>query len=1005
MIATAAPAAYAEDVPLGLAVEMPGGGSVDEIYVAFVRPERPWTRPTLEVVTSPTSTISVPAGDYRVIAGVPQYGLIMTDPIRVDPSRNRKLRLIFPSTRHISGTTRDTDGNPLSGVTVGDVNSFVEAPLGRVSELALRFMRPSWQTMSGPDGEWSLRVPSEGSVQIVAVASGYSVVWQENAARKPETIDFILSRGATLRVETSDVSPDYVITLEAVVKESAVPPAWQAQFWARHVRAPVLEWSSLAPGRYDVYLQHPDPRGLGPAAKLGTVELEPKRATELRAEALKINSNARSVSSVLIRPVAHFDGRSLSTFGRDARGGPREVAHATEEVSGGTLLHLDTSVAGPPFFGTTDEHFLALPVAAEVNAASVSPRGEASLQVRTVGASVPIPTTGMVTVVGCPNSGSVRIPVAVANRGKVNFAAPAGCSSLFLEFDPFSPIFIAKQLRAGLPEWLGERTLVASGRAAIRVAHGDGAPVSDAIVSVSVSAHGSQPATPLAQVTTSPDGWVRFERLPVGHDLTIVARSPEGEHSAVETIRTDPTRETVIDPLTIPKSAHLIVTARLDPEFVRQFPKGSILSLFIEPLDISGERRSKRPSGVDPIDLGRFLPGRWQLGAIVTAGEGAQPIIIEEIDLEEGEERLLEAVVTPLVFRGRVTGSTPDLTGNIDILSAKASDAVPSVALSSSGEFVAMLPRRDMYFVGVRPRSTGRMIWVGNTSFSDPAQMVEVVLPTGSVVARVRADGQPVSDVMVMARMEHQPTTDVPLVALPVRTGADGQARIEGLLAGAWIVFVPEGKYGEKRVTVSSDVTHVDLDLTEGLAVSGVVSDAAGAAVAGAKVTCLLPGPGGVPHLRVAFSQSDGSFDVGGRSPNRTMVLCSVTSFSGAQGYRVVPGEPARLVLSPSPASLTVSPLPPVDRFSSLWLMSSDRRLIDVSPYVARTPGDVSLIIPALAPEAWQLVRVTSPGDWLAIASGVGLPTEVATVTLKPNERKIVKLQNSGMGERSNEAR
>lgn len=475
-----------------------------------------------------------------------------------------------------------------------------------------------------------------------------------------------------------------------------------------------------------------------------------------------------------------------------------------------------------------------------------------------------------------------------------------------------------------------------------------------------------------------------------------MAQSSDGDRSIVETIRTEPTQLKVIDPLRLPKPATLLVEPELDRDFIAQFPDGSILSLFLEPLDSSAERRTVPAAGEDRVEFARLLPGRYQLGAIITAGqEGNQPLICEQIELKAGEAKRMKAVISPLIFRGRIAGDGRDLSGNIDILSLKRSDPVPSVPVTSSGEFVAILPRRGTYFVGVRPRSTGQLIWVGNTPFLEPSQPVMIELPQGVIVARVRADGRPRADVMVMARMQHMPTTDVPFITMPVKTGASGEARIEGLLPGQWVVFLLDGGHAQKSVTVSNaEVADVELALTSGLPVTGTVMETFGLPVSGAKVSCILPGPDGVPYVRLAYTGNDGAFDLGDRVSSRLTILCSVTSFAGAQGYRVVAGDHARLVLPSNASSLTVRSLPEMDRFSGLWLVSRDGRVIEVSSYVPRLPGKVTLRIPALAPDAWKLVRVSSLAEWMALTTGGGGLGEIIDVTLKPDERKTVDLDD-----------
>ena len=66
-----------------------------------------------------------------------------------------------------------------------------------------------------------------------------------------------------------------------------------------------------------------------------------------------------------------------------------------------------------------------------------------------------------------------------------------------------------------------------------------------------------------------------------------------------------------------------------------------------------------------------------------------------------------------------------------------------------------------------------------------------------------------------------------------------------------------------------------------------------------------------------------------------------------------------------------------------------------VSSYAPRVAGPATLTIPALAPDSWKLVRVTSPAEWMALASGGGPLPGIADVILEPNERKTVDLKTT----------
>jgi hypothetical protein len=994
----AALSARTNDVPVKVVVEWQGK-PVEGAYVALVPPERPWSRPAAEkVAEGATVTLDVPEGEYRVLAGARGKGMKASETVHVVASAKNEVRVSLPGVRPVTGTVRDEAGKPLAGVTIGEVNAFIEAPLGRASELATRHLGADWSVQSAADGTWSLPVAADTKNPIVAQAAGYATTWHVRGDSEAEPVALVMKRGAALRATFDREAPDLAVTLTAKGETDSVPAAWQAQFRARRVLKTALEWTSLAPGEYDVHVQQWDPRTFSPAVKLGTVSLESGATGEIRHELPQPKAPPKSVASVLVRPIPRFDPATIEVFGRDGRGGPRSVPRVAERVSGGTLLYLDTTGVTAPFFGTTKDHqFVVIPEAKDerVPVAAVLDGGGASLQVKVAGESIPIPVAAMATFHGCPGAGKVAVPFAVAKGGKAELPAPAGCMNFVLDFEPFSPLVFTRQLSVGDPEWLGEFTLYAAGRAAVRVATGEGTGVAGAIVSVSAeTAGGSQSSVAVAEQTTGPNGWARFERLPAGRALSVVARSAEGDRSVVETILPEPMRETILDPLRIPKSASVVVKPKLDRNFLAQFPGGHILTLMLEPIEGGGERQSEQVEGAERVEFSRLVPGRWQLMAMVGTGRGYQPMVGEQLDVEPGETVEITALFEPLVFRGRVLGMTGDLTGNIDILGTRRSDVVPSVPVSSTGEFVAILPRRDTYFVGFRTRDVPRSIWVGNTPFVDPSQPVDIRLPEGVIVARLRQDGRPLAGAMVMARLQDEPNS--PVVAAPVKTGEDGQARFEGLLPGRWVVSVMNAGHAQKSVTVSAgEPAYADLEVTAGLAVTGMVSDTFGSPVAGAKVACLLPGPDRLPLARWAFSGDDGSFELRDRVAGRTTVLCSVTSFHGVQGYRAVAGEPARLVVPSNPASLRVTSLPPMDRVSSLWLVSRDGRLIDVTSYAPRTPGALTLTIPALAPDAWKLVRVSSAADWMALAAGGGPLPGIADVTLEPNERKTVDLKTT----------
>lgn len=212
------------------------------------------------------------------------------------------------------------------------------------------------------------------------------------------------------------------------------------------------------------------------------------------------------------------------------------------------------------------------------------------------------------------------------------------------------------------------------------------------------------------------------------------------------------------------------------------------------------------------------------------------------------------------------------------------------------------------------------------------------------------------------------------LETLQTKTDRKGEARLDGILPGTWVVSArdEEGKgHAEKSVSVSDkEAACVDLELEGVVSLKGTVREAFGAPPPGARVACILPGADGLAHLVSASTSDDGTFSIDGKKISPSSVPCSVTSFSGAQGYRVTPGESADLILPAAPAELQVLSLPPVNRLSTLWLVSQDGRLVDVTAYIQRGSETAMLVIPAVAPDQWKLVRVSSLADWVALTSG-----------------------------------
>ncbi|HEX8407831.1 MAG TPA: carboxypeptidase-like regulatory domain-containing protein [Thermoanaerobaculia bacterium] len=1005
---SAGPPAQA-DVPVRILVRSADDGPVEKAYVALLPPYRPWNRPLAEsVTTAATASLHVPAGAYRLVAGAPGNGVAIRQVLIAADEKN-ELTVRLPALAAVTGTVRDAEGNPVPNATIADVNALVEAPLGRLSELAARQFGTTWKTESAADGTWSLPLPAGARNPIVATAPGYAVAWRSPKTAGDAAAAFVLQRGGKLRVTLDRADPELVVTLAHNASDSAVPAGWQAQLWGRRATTPLLEWDSLPAGQYDVFAQRLDPRSFSGATRLATVSVERGAQRELRVQLPAAKTPAATVRTLFLEQIAPDELAQLETYGRDTAGVPKRIAHALDQASGGTLLYLNADGARPPFFATTRDRFIAAradhadsyghmpPMALAVD------RGGASLFVHTADRTLELPPAGTATFHDCQTAKSVTVPVEIRKDGSMSFPAPATCKSFLLEVEPFGPLAFARSLPAGLPEWLGEFTLYASGRAAIRVVRENDTPVADAKVDVYAKTEaGKSTVVPVTTKQSQADGWTYFERLPAGRELIVVAENAQGDRSAGEPFRVQPAAEAIVDPLRIPTPATLIVEPKLDPLFVQQFPQSHIEMLVIDAVgSTSVEQRRAEPGEGGRVTFDRLQPGRWELTALLSTGTSMQPLRVQQVELSAGQSERIAPTIKPLVFRGRATWRGKGVRGNIDIRGSQRTDLLPSVPLSETGEFTAILPRRDTYYVDVRTREPDLIVWIGEVPFTEPAQSVEIVLPEGEVVATVRSGGRPAANVPVYARAQRDASNGVqPLQIFPVSTNARGEARLSGLLPGPWVVFAEaeDGKrYAEKSVTVStSEAARVELEVAGAPSIEGRVLEAFGAPVPAAAVACILSGADGLPHVANATTADDGTFRISGQTNPRAAVLCSVTAASGVQGYRVVAGEPADLLLPASPAALQVLSLPPLNRLTSLWLIARDGRLVDVSRYVHSSGTAATLTLSAVAAEPWKLVRVSSLAEWHALATGAGamLPS-LRDITLKPGERARIDLKES----------
>ena len=144
-----------------------------------------------------------------------------------------------------------------------------------------------------------------------------------------------------------------------------------------------------------------------------------------------------------------------------------------------------------------------------------------------------------------------------------------------------------------------------------------------------------------------------------------------------------------------------------------------------------------------------------------------------------------------------------------------------------------------------------------------PARIAAVAPTSASLTVRVtwRDDGAPVASVAVLCRLLQETGT----FAI---TDARGEARFEGLAPGDYRIGMPDANSEQVALTAGADV-RIERTLARGFAVTGVVRDADGVAVAGAEL--LTSNGGAAPQWTFPAGRSDdaGRFRLDGMREHR----------------------------------------------------------------------------------------------------------------------------------------
>lgn len=786
----------------------------------------------------------------------------------------------------------------------------------------------------------------------------------------------------------------------------------EPKVWARWATNDQLSWESLSPGTYGIYAKYPDPRYfMQTVPKLATVTLAPGADVSTRVSLPPQRKPAPSVA-LFVRGLSRTElGDELETFGCDAGGRPHPAERFVEDVIGGSVLYMKAEGLRAPFYAATgDRFFSTVPDLPETPrddvplTAAVHARADAYAQLRFAEENLDPPVAGIAVLRDCEKAPRVTVPVEIRRDHLARFTAAAGCRSIVLALDPYEPIVTDKVLLNG-DQSLGEFLLRGASSADVRVVLGPNGSIVTGATVQAISAEQASPMSIVAEATTDDRGWARLSGLPSYWNLRLIARTAQGDSSDPAEVRVRPRERALVDPLTIREPASLVVTTKLDPEFLARFPSARVVSVLVRPAD--PDRQSERQeanavqAGETPIRFDRLHPGRW-LATAVSRVAGTYGITeIADVTIETGETRQVEATITPNVFEGIITSDGKGVAAKVTL-----DDRGQKISFVSdaTGAFDVVLQHKGMYrVVAARLSAQGNFIPIGNVAFTDPSRRIEITLPTGgTVMTRVRVGDRPVANTVVwISRRDETGAVDA-MTNRGRTTDASGVATFEEVAPGTWTFSVRDSgtrRGASKTVVVDAGKrTTIDLDLARAAAIEGTVQDLGGFPLPRARIECLVIGPAGLPDRVTADSDTSGVFAIDLIPPQPPSALCSVISPMGSvDALRLTPGQPATIVVSGATGTLTVADWMECRNPDRVWLVAPDGRTINLQSVAAKTGRfGAQLTIPALAAGRWRAVLVESLPQLIALARGLGTSIPAITeITLSGTTAQTIRLNES----------
>ncbi len=983
-----------------------GGAPIGDAYIGLVPMDHSLARPAREIVARTGQAVfTIPPGTYGLTTAANGFHADLRE-ARVVAGVDNEITVELNRAVMISGTVSDPEGNPIAGAHVTQAPA-ATAPLADMSELALQQVGRSMRAITDANGAWQLTASRS---PLLIEANGWAPAWLAPRPAEAPPVDVVLKKGSSLSVTLDRTDPAISITAVPTGENKlGLPSRFQQIIWSREANYLSLDWRSLPAGDYKLVATWPDPLRFTAPVEVGRVSLVEGGAGSARVALPPSRPAATSHLTFLVPPRTDLSG--LRAFVR-ASDGVKVARHSTTDALGGKVVYVDTAASQSEIHLTTKTVLMTVRADAPKRGLAALelthvPRGEGKLRI-VPDEGITLPSTATVAFSSCLHNEKVTLPVNVGNDGILSFPLVVPCRSLTVNFGSAGALGLTAAVRAGEEKWFGDHKLSASASAEVHAVYA-GANAPDVVIKATVMRE--RQTVPVGEAIADAQGRAVLEGLPAG-EVTFEARFPETQHAGTTTVTMEPGKRIVVDPLEIPEPASLTIAAAFDPAFKSENPDAKLFGLLLERED-TGRTRDNREAdfreGIKDVTFGDLTPGWWRIVAMVAVEESAQPIEVERVELQAGDDRKVSARIKPLVFTGQVVSQNAGVAASVGIGDPPGPSSIRrDIRTTADGKFKVALPKSGAYTVTVR-RASNDPIDIGPVAFDSASPFVRIELPEGALAIQVRKDDQPLGDAVVKAtmRVDGADGRGPARLTRTVKTNAAGTVTLENLQAGAWTIEAREprtGRMAEKVAMVpKSSRAETTIEIADGELLKGVIIDENGGLAAGASISCVFPAAGGTLRTIQADANDHGAFSIALPDPPPARLDCGVATASGAIGaFVTAPGENPELVLPQAAGRMTIVDwgervIP--DRF---WLAAPDGRLFNLS-WAAKKFGRAwsPLTIARMPAGPWKIVRADSAAALSAIAAGHArsLPA-AAEVRLEEGKSTDIRIQDGPVARR-----